>query len=208
MPRHLPPSVAAATQGDPEQVRRHILEAARRVIDSLGLTAASTRAIAREAGVSAGTIYNYFANHTQLLAASIVHRAATIAGPARDLPARAGHVTVVANLAYFVEQAAAVLDQLVPALAATFSDAALLQAVRAELAEVTLFADPALTVLQYLHAETELGRISTGADCGSAASLIVSMCHDDAFSRFLAGTTGPPRPRHDELALIVSALTA
>ena len=208
MPRHLPPSVAAATQGDPEQVRRHILEAARRVIDTHGLAAAATRAIAREAGVSSGTVYNYFANHTQLLAASIVHRAATTAGPARDLPARAGHGTVVANLAYFVEQAAAVLDQLVPALAATFSDAALLQAVRSELAGVTLFADPALTVLRYLRAEGELGRISTGADCGSAASLIVSMCHDDAFSRFLAGTTGPPRPRHDELALIVRALTA
>ena len=208
MPRHLPPSVAAATQGDPEQVRRHILEAARRVIDTHGLAAAATRAIAREAGVSSGTVYNYFAHHTQLLAASIVHRAATIAGPARDLPSRAGHGTVAANLTYFVEQAAAVLDQLVPALAATFSDAALLQAVRAELARVTLFADPALTVLQYLRAEGELGRISTGADCGSAASLIVSMCHDDAFSRFLAGTSGPPRPRHDELALIVRALTA
>ena len=208
MPRQLPPSVAAVTRGDPEQVRRHILEAARRVIDARGLAAASTRAIAREAGVSAGTIYNYFAHHTQLVAASIVHPATTIAGPAADLPARAGQNTVVANLAYFADQAAAVLDQLIPALAATFSDAALLQAVRAELAEVTLFADPSLTVLHYLLAERELGRVCADADCGAAAALVVSMCHDEAFSRYLAGATGPPRPRHDELALIVSALTA
>lgn len=208
MPRHLPPSVAAATQGDPEQVRRHILQAARRVIDSHGLASASTRAVAREAGVSAGTVYNYFTNHTQLLAASIVHRAATVAGPAEDLPARAGRDTVVANLAYFAEQAAAVLDQLIPALAATFSDAALLQAVRAELAQVALFADPALTVARYLRAEGDLGRISPRADCDAAAALIVSMCHDDAFSRFLAGASGPARPRHAELTLIVDALTA
>jgi AcrR family transcriptional regulator len=206
--RRLSADVAAATQGAPDGVRRHILAAARRVIDSQGLTAASTRAIAREAGVSGGTVYNYFANHTQLLAASIVHRADAMAGPARDLPDRAGHATVVANLEYFVEQAAAILDQLIPSLAAAFADTALLDAVRGELAGVALFEDPVLTVLEYLHAEAGLGRISSAADCGAAASLIVSMCHDDAFSRFLTGRRTVRRPRRDELALIVKALTA
>ena len=208
MPRSLPAHVSAATGGDEEAVRRHILAAARRVIDRRGLAAASTRAIADEAGISGGTLYNYFDNHTQLLAKAIVQRARGLTGPALDLPERTGRGTVVDNLAYFVRQAATVLDQLIPALAAAFSDTALLDAVRREMTQVVTFNDPARTVEQYLLAERELGRIAATADCRAAASLVVTICHDDAFNRYLRGQGARSPSRRRELALIVRAITA
>jgi hypothetical protein len=92
-------------------------------------------------------------------------------------------------------------------LAATFSDAALLRALREEMAASPLPSDPARTVQKYLVAEQRLGRLSASADCRAAAALIVSMCHDDAFERFLAGTGGPARSRRGEIALVVRSLT-
>lgn len=208
MPRPLPTHVQAATGGDPEAVREHILAAAGRVIDAKGLAAASTRAIADEAGLSGGTLYNYFDGHTQLLAKSIVHRAAGLASPALDLPRQAGRATVADNLHSFMRQAAVVLDQLIPVLAATFSDSALLDAVRTEMAQAVMMHDPARTVERYLQAERALGRIAATADCRGAAALIVSLCHDDAFNRYLYGSGRRPRPMRKEIALIVRSITS
>jgi AcrR family transcriptional regulator len=206
MPRPLPPHVLEATGGDVEAVRRHILAAAGRVIDAKGLAAASTRAIADEAGISGGTLYNYFDDHTRLLAKSIVARASAAISPALDLPQRAGRGAIADNLAYFVRQAAAILGQLIPAIAATFSDAALLDAVREEMAVVAMLSDPARTVEHYLLAERALGRVAADADCRAAAALIVSLCHDDAFNRYLRGAGGRPQPRRREMALIVRSV--
>src|SRR4051794_479207 len=111
MPRSLPPHVLAVTAGDPDAVRHYILEAAHRVIGKKGLAAASTRAVADEAGLSGSTLYNYFASHVQLLARSIVHHVQSVMDPVAELPARAGSDTVADNLAYFAHHAAAILDQ-------------------------------------------------------------------------------------------------
>jgi AcrR family transcriptional regulator len=198
--------VLEATGGDVEAVRRYILAAAGRVIDAKGLAAASTRAIADEAGISGGTLYNYFDDHTRLLAKSIVARAREVTGPALDLPQRAGRGAIADNLAYFVREATALLGQLIPAIAATFSDVALLDAVRGEMAAVAMLSDPARTVEHYMLAERALGRVAADADCRAAAALIVSLCHDDAFNRYLRGSDGRPRARRREIALIVRSL--
>jgi len=208
MPRPLPAHVLALTEGDADAVRNHILDAARRVFATKGLAGASTRAIADEAGVSGGTLYNYFGGHLQLLAQAIVQRAKDVADPVVNLPSRAGKATVADNLRLFVRHAATVLDQLIPALAAAFSNGELLDAVRRELADADPLNDPARVVERYLLAERDLGRVAPGADCRAAASLVVSICHDEAFNRYLVGGTRPPTPRRKEIALIVRSITA
>ncbi len=47
--------------------RTQILDAATRVFASKGFNRATIRDVARDAGVADGTIYNYFANKTDLL---------------------------------------------------------------------------------------------------------------------------------------------
>jgi hypothetical protein len=122
-------------------------------------------------------------------------------------PSRAGRYTVADNLRYFARQAARILDELVPALAAAFSDSELLNAVRQEMADGDRMNDPALFVERYLLAERELGRVSPEADCRAATALLASVCHDDAFQRHLRGHAATPRSRRREIELIARSVT-
>lgn len=207
VPRSLPPHVLAATGGDETALRAYILEAAYRVIARRGLAAASTRAIAEEAGLSPGTLYNYFDGHTRLLAKAIVHNATTLAAPVADLASRAGQGSVSENLMAFAAAAAQVLDQLVPVVAASFSDQELLGAFREELALVGTFQDPGRALADYLDAEKARGRIRPDADCDAVAAIIVSLCHSDAFDRHLRGASRPPATWHREIDLITRSIT-
>lgn len=208
MPRPLSAPVLEATGGDVEAIRDHILDAAHRVVSTHGLAAASTRAIAAEAGVAAGTIYNYFEDRLELLARSMLRRAHVLARPLADLPSRAGTGTVAGNLRHNARLATGILDELVPLIGAAFSDTGLLGALRRQMAAADPSTGPAHLVERYLLAERELGRISPDADCRAAASAIVGVCHDRAFHRYLSGQTGPPKPPSKEIDLIVRALTA
>ena len=134
-------------------------------------------------------------------------RAKNVADPITSLPSRAGTATVAKNLRLFVRHVATVLDELIPILAAAFSDGELLDAVRRELADADPLNDPTRVVERYLLAERDLGRVASGADCRAAARLVVSICHDDAFNRYLVGETTAPRARREEIALIARSVT-
>jgi AcrR family transcriptional regulator len=209
MPRPLPPHVMAATGGRHEAVRDHILDAAHRVIARQGLAAASTRAIAEEAEIGAGTLYNYFEDRLQLLALAMLRQAHVRSQPLADLPTRAGADTVAGNLRRFARRVEAMLDELVPLFAAAFSDMELLPALHREM-DAHQGPDGPFVIApieRYLLAERELGRVSADADCRAAASLLVSVCHDRAFERFFHGGAGPRRPFDAEIDLIALAVS-
>jgi len=199
----------AFTGGHHDAVRDHILDAAHRVIARHGLAAASTRAIAEEAGIGAGTLYNYLDNRLQLIARSILRRVHILSQPLADLPSLVGSGTVAGNLGDFARQVATILDQLVPLFAAAFSDTELLDALRYELRTGAPPAGPFAPhpIERYLLAERELGRLAPDADCHAAAALVVSLCHDRAFHRFFRGETGEPEPLTKEIDLITHAIT-
>ena len=194
MPKPLPAHIRDATGGDPDAVRAYFLDAAHRVVVTQGLAAASTRHIATEAGVAGGTLYNYFDDRVDLVAAAILRRAHVLAHPIGQLPERAGTRTVKTNLLWFARHADGVLDELVPLIAAAFGDPDLLATLREQMAD----ADPAhiatAIVVDYLRAEQDLGRVGPNIDPAAAAGTIVSLCHDRAFQRFLRGQ--PPSPRN------------
>lgn len=208
MPRPLPDRVLAGTGGDPEAIRAHILDAAHRVIASEGLAAATTRAVAAEAGLGTGTIYNYFDDRISLLAGAILRRAQTLSEPLREMPGRAGSKTVAANLRLFARHAVSVLDEMVPLFAAAFADAELLRALRSQMMAAHATLNPAAPVEAYLLAERQLGRVAPDADCRAAASILISVCHDHAFQRHLGGVPGPSTPPLREADLIARAITS
>ena len=86
-----------------QAMRDRILAAAVSVMRERGVTNTTTKEIARVAGVAEGSIYNHFANKTELVAASM----AEVAGGIRDALAactgRVGASTVEANLAELAE---------------------------------------------------------------------------------------------------------
>lgn len=70
-----------------EQVRRRLLDAAKRVVLRDGHEGATTRAILDEAGMSAGTLYNYFPSKEELFEALIedtLQREATVVDASDD----------------------------------------------------------------------------------------------------------------------------
>ena len=66
-----PPVRRRLAAGENPEKRRQILDGARRVFSTLGFDATSVSDIAREAGVSKGTLYVYFENKEQLFTALI-----------------------------------------------------------------------------------------------------------------------------------------
>jgi AcrR family transcriptional regulator len=207
MPKPLPAHIRNATGGDPDAVRAYFLDAAHRVVVTQGLAAASTRHIATEAGVAGGTLYNYFDDRVDLVAAAILRRAHVLAQPIAGLTTRAGKYTVKTNLLWFARHADSVLSELVPLIAAAFGEPDLLGNLRAQMADD----DPARIatdlVEDYLRAELALGRVAAGADCAAAAATIVSVCHDRAFQRFLRGEpTAAPDSARDEITFVAAAL--
>ena len=60
-----------------ERTRKAILEAAQRAFRASGFAAATTRQIAREAGIAAGTLFNYFPSKEALGLALLAEAAAT-----------------------------------------------------------------------------------------------------------------------------------
>ncbi len=206
MPRPLRANIQAATGGVYEAVRDHILAAAHHVIAHVGLADTTTRAVAEEAGVGAGTLYNYFDNRLQLVAQSIVHRAHVLAGPLADLPSRAGTGTVEENLVTFAAEVIGILGEIVPLVAATFSDPELLGALRREFEADDPAARSGEGLHSYLLAEQRLGRVAPGADCAAAAAIVSGLCHDRAFQHYLRGEPGTPEPPREEIGFIARAL--
>lgn len=206
MPKPLPHHIRDATGDDPEAVRAYLLDAAHRVMATQGLAATSTRHIAREAGVAGGTLYNYFDDRVDLVAAAILRRAHVLAQPIAELSSRAGRYTVRSNLVWFARHADRVLAELVPLMAAAFAEPDLLATLRTQMADD----DPAHiathVVEDYLRAEQALGRVRPRTDCAAAAATIVSVCHDRAFQRFLRGQPCNRSDASDEMAFIASAL--
>lgn len=207
MPRPLSDKVLASTSGDIDSVRDHILDAALRVIHAEGLAAASTRAIATEAGMAAGTLYNYFGDRIHLLVQIIVRRVSVLSKNVADTALQAGQDTVAGNLQGFVSHSAVVMNELVPLISSVFSDTELLTALRKEMSSGNTAFNPNHQLEQYLLAERELGRISTDVDCAAVASMIVSICHDRAFHRYLSGDARKEKPSSKEINFIADAIT-
>ncbi|AYD89340.1 TetR/AcrR family transcriptional regulator [Actinomyces sp. 2119] len=84
-----PPATVPAASRQPRRQRRglermeHILDAATTVIDRVGYERTTTNAVAAEAGISPGSLYQYFSNKDDLLSAlwaRYVHELSTVVG--------------------------------------------------------------------------------------------------------------------------------
>jgi AcrR family transcriptional regulator len=209
MPRPLPPGVMATTGGEHDAVRDLILDATHRVISTQGLAAASTRAIAEEAGVGVGTLYNYAEDRLELVVDAMLRHARIVSEPLEKLSTRAGKGTVARNLRRFAHEVGEVLDGLIPMFAAAFSDAQLLEALRRAISTHQGTGGPFTVhpIESYLLAERELGRVAPDADCRSAVSLILGLCHERAFLDYFTGRTGRRRSISREIDLIARAIS-
>lgn len=161
--------------------RQHLFAAAERVIAAQGPSMLTSRAVAREAGVATGLLFAHFANFDDFLVGYAVDRSFQIAGAAASLPGRAGTGTVAANLSE-----AALATPLIALLAITrlfASRPTLVADVEAILGSGSA-ALRALerTIVEYLIAERQLGRILAGPDTEALALAVVGVVHHVALT--------------------------
>jgi AcrR family transcriptional regulator len=206
------PRKAAALRGQgDETIREHLIATAARLIDERGTAALSVRAIAREARVADGVLYNYFADKEDLLAQALLAHVAGVMASAPALLPPAGTGAVADNLRVFVEQGVAVLSRVAPAFASLLSQPKVLARFHGMVGGDAAFsaapADPGdrrdsggdgdgagrgfgEMLTRYLQAEQELGRIDSAADSDAVAMLVVGAIHGQVLPHVLFSPPG------------------
>ncbi|GAA4234635.1 TetR/AcrR family transcriptional regulator [Actinomadura meridiana] len=177
-----PRRAAALGTGD-GTLRQHLIDTAARMIAERASAALTVRAIAREAGVADGVLYNHFADKEELLAHALRARAESIGAGLGPLP-EPGTATVEENLRVYVGHGLTMHNALLPALAALIAQPDVL----ARFAELSGGADDwNRRLTAYLRAERDLGRLARDARVDAATSLIVGACHESVLSVLFQG---------------------
>lgn len=162
--------------------RDEILDAADKVLRSLGLAKATTKEIAKAAGYSEATLYKHFTDKAEIFLAVLTERMPDLRGMLAELTAKAGNGRVKANLVQVAGTATRFYTQTFPVAVSLFSSQQLLAAHRQRMAELDagpMYAHDGL--VGYLRAEQRHGGIRRGADLNSVASLLLGACFQRAF---------------------------
>jgi AcrR family transcriptional regulator len=185
MPEHQK-AAAPATKAPP--MRERIIAAAVDVIADRGIAAATTKEIARAAGVSEGSLYNHFANKNALIAATMADLAGGIRSALMDLFGRVGQDPLAENLARVAEQVIAFYRRILPVTGPVLGDPGMLAHVRLSMPEQgvgPLRGHEALA--GYFTAEQNAGRVAADAHPQALAALLLGACHQYAFLILLTG---------------------
>jgi AcrR family transcriptional regulator len=170
------------------ETRERILAAARQVIVQRGLVGATTKEIARAAGVSEGTLYNHFRNKEDLFLSTLRQLPSGFIRLVIDLPARAGSGSVRSILTEVAQAALEFYDESVPMGGSIFADPELLQRHRELLQELGAGPQRANELLAaYLRAEQGLGRVRADADFDTAAYFLLGAIFQRAYWRQFLG---------------------
>ena len=177
-----------------DATRQQLLDAAAVVFVERGYAGATTKEIARRAGVSEGTIYRHFVDKRELFGAVFANRNASDFEAVTALPALAGTKTVRENLLFLIEAIQDVEREVAPLRAAASTDAdlaaALVPAPSISATGATL--GPLDSLARYLEAEQRLGRIRSDVDCTAAAFALFAIPFAAVTVDRLARATGLP----------------
>lgn len=185
-----PRRAAVLHDRDDADLRAHLIATAERLFAEQGATGLTVRAIARAAGVSDGVLYNHFADKEELLAAALAAHVASVDRGFAALPV-AGTGTVAANLSICLERGLALHAAVLPVFAGLLSQPAVLARFAESSGRQRLWRD---TLVDYLRAERDLGRLIADADIEATAAILVGICHDTVLTALLSGAarSGPP----------------
>ncbi|GGV20390.1 TetR family transcriptional regulator [Actinomadura cremea] len=183
------PRKAAALRHGDRSLREHLIATADRMMSERGAAGLTVRAIAREAGVADGVLYNHFDGKEELLALALHARVRRVGRELGPLP-EPGAGTLEANLRAHVEHGLALHRALLPALAGLTAQPDVLARFAASPEPGEAWRD---RLHAYLRAERDFGRLAAGASVDAATSMIVGVCHEAVLSALLHAD-GPSRP--------------
>lgn len=177
-------------------MRERIVAAAVRVMAERGATNATTKEIAREAGVSEGSLYNHFENKTELFGAAFGSVSSGIRSAMEELFGALGKDTVEENLARFAGSAVRFYLELLPMVGSVLGD----PEVRAWLQRTGRGGGPGqgqVGLVRYLTAEQERGRLRGDAQLPFIAAGLLGACQHRALAALIGGAGAAPAPGLD-----------
>ncbi|MEV7969828.1 helix-turn-helix domain-containing protein [Sphaerisporangium sp. NPDC088356] len=164
--------------GGDQSLREHLIATAERLIAERGTAGLTVRAIAREAQVADGVLYNHFADKEELLALALRAHVRTVGRRLGEPPRAAGEGTVEGNLRAYIAYGLALHIAILPAFAGLVQQPKVFTRFNElpnPMAEgLGLRAD----LGDYLRAEQRLGRLAPGASAEAAATMIIGACHE------------------------------
>jgi AcrR family transcriptional regulator len=169
-------------------VKERLISAAKKLIETKGLSAVSTREIAREAGCAEGTLYNHFKNISDLLLAVFLESLPSFSESLTALAFRVGEGQVRETLTDAFVQALAFYRQTMPLMGALFSDPNLLSKYQQALEDTKRGPHiPLNYLIAYLKAEQRLGRVRSDLNPTLFAELFLGSAFQRVFREKFAG---------------------
>jgi AcrR family transcriptional regulator len=188
-------------------MRERILHAAEQVVQAKGVGRATTKEIARAAGVSEGSIYNYFESKEALFLSVFREQLPDVIGMTKALPGRAGQGRVDQTLSEVARGIYAFYSRFVIMASSAFANPEMLGFLRKNVFERGLGPHRANGALAaYLRAEQALGRIRPDADAEAMSDFLFGACFQQAFYRQFLGETVASEEPEAVVTRLVAAL--
>jgi AcrR family transcriptional regulator len=187
-----------ADMADTTSLRDRILAGTAAVIKERGMAAATTKQIAQAAGVSEGSIYNHFANKSELIAATMGEVTGGIRSAMTRLFGRVGKGTLEENLTEYAVACVAFFQELLPIVGHVLGSRDMLRSAREDGTGVHNAVQGAAALTRYLEEERRAGRIGPDANPPQIAFALLGACQQYAFLTLVAtpesvaATTGVP----------------
>ncbi len=178
--------------------RERIRAAAREVMRGKGLVRATTKEIARAAGLSEGTLYNHFANKEELFLCTLNELPSGFVSLIRGLQERAGTEAVQSVLEQIARSALDFYGEAIPMGASFFADPELLARHRELLQQRGAGPQRANeAVAAYLRTEQGIGRVRGDADPDAVAYMLLGALYQYIdWRQFLGQQRQPEADNH------------
>jgi AcrR family transcriptional regulator len=189
------------------ETRERILDATAGIMREQGLARATTKEIARAAGLSEAALYRHFRSKEEIFLRVMRERLPRFIEAIKDLPSRVGRDPVADTLVEIALAAVAYYSEAVPIISSLFSEPEILVRHQQALREENAGPQLALSALStHLRAEQRIGRLSKTLDAEAASALLLGACFQRAFLRQFLGTRAVDRDEKRFARKLVSTL--
>ncbi|MFB7058185.1 TetR/AcrR family transcriptional regulator [Streptomyces vinaceus] len=165
-----------------------LLDAAEKLMRTIGLANTTTKAIAREAGCSEAALYKHYANKEELFVRVLMERTPNAGPLMAELDRDHAERSVEEGLEAIARHASLFYADAVPMAASLFAEPALLTRHREGVQEIGTGPHVVRDALTgRLRRELERGRLRPDADPEAAAALLLGACFQRAFFLHFSG---------------------